>query len=209
MHLILLAAGKGSRLPRKYRLEPKCAVKICGKTLLEHNVNFYKKFRNRTIVTGYKSKKLNLFIKENKFKNIKNRYYSNTNMVYSLFKVHSIKSNNIVVCYSDIIFDKNIFNNLKKNYSNTIILLKKNWLKIWRGRMRYNKIKKVSPYQLQKIDEDKLIINPYLKTTEDNIIKEKKILDKNKTDIQIKKKLRREGIEPENKTLKNVLKKLN
>jgi choline kinase len=141
MHLILLAAGKGSRLQRKYRLEPKCAVKICGKTLLEHNINFYKKFRNKTIVTGYKSKKLNLFIKKNKFKNIKNKNYSNTNMVYSLFKVESIKSNNIIVCYSDIIFDENIYSNLKKNYSNTIILLKKNRIKIWRGRMKYNKIK--------------------------------------------------------------------
>jgi choline kinase len=62
-------------------------------------------------------------------------------MVYSLFKVRSIKSNNIVVCYGDIIFDESIFNDLKKRYSSSIILLKKNWLKIWRGRMKYSKIK--------------------------------------------------------------------
>jgi len=62
-------------------------------------------------------------------------------MVYSLFTVSSIKSNNIVVCYGDIIFDENIFNILKKNYLNTIVLLKKDWLKVWRGRMKYNKIK--------------------------------------------------------------------
>jgi choline kinase len=141
MQLILLAAGKGSRLSKKYRTQPKCQIKISGKTLLEHNINFYKKFRHRSIVTGFKSEKLNSFIKKNKFKNYKNNDYNKTNMVYSLFRVPSVKSNNIVVCYGDIIFDEAIFNDFKKNYSNTIVLLKKNWLKVWKGRMKYNKIR--------------------------------------------------------------------
>jgi choline kinase len=141
MQLILLAAGKGSRLPKKYRDKPKCQIKITKKTLLEHNINFYKKFKYRYIVTGFKSEILNSFIKKNKFKNFKNEDYNKTNMVYSLFKVRSIKSNNIVVCYGDIIFDETIFNDLKKNYSNSFVLLKKNWLKVWKGRMKYNKIK--------------------------------------------------------------------
>ena len=111
------------------------------KTLLEHNINFYKKFKYRYIVTGFKSEILNSFIKKNKFKNFKNEDYNKTNMVYSLFKVRSIKSNNVVVCYGDIIFDETIFNDLKKNYSNSFVLLKKNWLKVWKGRMKYNKIK--------------------------------------------------------------------
>ena len=98
MQLILLAAGKGSRLPKKFREKPKCQIKISEKTILEHNLNFYKKFKYRSIVTGFKSEKLNSFIKKNRFENIKNKKYNKTNMVYSLFKVRSIKSNNIVVC---------------------------------------------------------------------------------------------------------------
>ena len=141
MQLILLAAGKGSRLPKKYRGKPKCQIKISKKTLLEHNINFYKKFKYRSIVTGFKSEKLNSFIKKNEFKNFKNKKYNKTNMVYSLFKVRSIKSKNIVVCYGDIIFDESIFNDLKKEYSSSIILLKKNWLEIWKGRMKHNKIR--------------------------------------------------------------------
>ena len=141
MQLILLAAGKGSRLPKKYREKPKCLIKISKKTLLEHNINFYKKFKYRSIVTGFKSEKLNSFIKKNEFKNFKNKKYNKTNMVYSLFKVRSIKSKNIVVCYGDIIFDESIFNDLKKEYSSSIILLKKNWLEIWKGRMKHNKIR--------------------------------------------------------------------
>jgi len=141
MQLIILAAGKGSRLPKKFRNKPKCLVKISKKPLLEHNLRFYKKFKHRTIITGFKSKELNSFVKKNKFKKFKNKNYNNTNMVYSLFKVKSIKSNNIVVCYGDIIFDENIFDILKKNYLNTIVLLKKNWLKVWKGRMKLSKIR--------------------------------------------------------------------
>jgi choline kinase len=141
MQLILLAAGRGSRLPKIFRKKPKCQIKISGKTLLEHNVDFYKKFSKKIIVTGFKHKKLKLFIKENQFKEVRNFYYKKTNMVHSLFCVKSIKKEDVVVCYGDIIFDKNIFSNLNKNDSNSIILLKKNWLRLWKGRMGYNNIK--------------------------------------------------------------------
>ena len=139
MQLVLLAAGKGSRLPNKFRSNPKCLVKINDKTILDHNKNFYNKFKYKSIISGYKNYKLREFIKINNFQNIINKEYRNTNMVYSLFKLKNIKSNQIVVCYSDIIFDKNIFNNLKKKNKSSIIL-KKNWLNVWKGRMKYKNI---------------------------------------------------------------------
>lgn len=139
MQLVLLAAGKGSRLPIRFRNNPKCLVKINNKTILEHNESFYKKFKYRSIISGYKNYRLKKFIKKNNFQNIINKKYKTTNMVYSLFKLKNLKSNEIVVCYSDIIFDKNIFNNLvKKNKS--FVLLKKNWLDVWKGRMKFKNI---------------------------------------------------------------------
>ncbi len=138
MQLVLLAAGKGSRLPNNFRDSPKCMVYINNKTILDHNTEFYNKFKFKTIISGYKNYKLKRFIKKNKFINIINKKYKVTNMVYSLFKLKNIKSNQIVVCYSDIIFDKDIFNKLKKNKS--LIILKKNWLNVWKGRMSHRKI---------------------------------------------------------------------
>ena len=116
MHLVLLAAGKGSRLPSKYRNNPKCMVSINNKTILDHNNEFYNKFKFKTIISGYKNNKLKNFIKKNNFKNIINKKYKITNMVYSLFELKNIKSDQIVVCYSDIIFDKKKqkFDNIKK-----------------------------------------------------------------------------------------------
>lgn len=139
MQLILLAAGKGTRLPKKLRNKPKCLVKVNNKTILDHNLKFYNYFKNKIIITGYKSKELKKFIKKEKFKEIKNTNYKKNNMVYSAFKCHKLIKSDVVICYSDIIFDHTLYLNLrtKKN----IIPLKKNWLNIWKQRMSSKKIK--------------------------------------------------------------------
>ena len=154
MHLILLAAGKGSRLPKKFRKNPKCMVKINKKTILEHNLNFYKKFKFRTIVGGYKSNQLKNFITQNNFFFVQNKEFNSTNMVYSLFKVTNIKAEKILICYSDIIFDPKIYLNLKDIKTNSIIV-KKNWLKIWKGRMSYKKV--LSDAEDLKIEKNNLV----------------------------------------------------
>ena len=40
MQLIVLSAGRGSRLPKKFRNRPKCLVKLNSKPLLLYNENF-------------------------------------------------------------------------------------------------------------------------------------------------------------------------
>jgi len=143
MQLILLAAGKGTRLPNNFRKNPKCMAKIKKKTILEHNLSFYKMFKNRIIITGYKSNKLNEFITKNKFKEIKNKEYASTNMVNSLFKSKKLINNQeLVICYTDIIFDKRIYNNISNHKNKNLILLKKNWLEVWSGRMTKSEILK-------------------------------------------------------------------
>lgn len=85
MQLIVLSAGKGSRLPKKFRKKPKCLVEIESKPLLLHNYNFFKNFKNKAIITGYKHKYLETIAKKIGFKRIRNKKFSTTNMVYSLF----------------------------------------------------------------------------------------------------------------------------
>ena len=85
MNLVLLAAGKGSRLPREFRTQPKCLASVKGQSIFQHNLNFFRKFKNKIIITGYKSKILEKIAKENNFKVVKNKFYRSTNMVFSLF----------------------------------------------------------------------------------------------------------------------------
>ena len=139
MHLILLAAGMGKRLPKKFRNSPKCMTLLKKKTILENNKKFYEKFPNRTIVTGYKRKKLKSLLKILKLKEVYNDEFKKTNMVHSLFKVRNIKNSNLVICYTDIVFDDSIFNDLKISKNKDVMPLKKNWLDIWKGRMSKKK----------------------------------------------------------------------
>lgn len=133
MILILLAAGRGSRLPPKCRNKPKCMVKINNQSILEHNLNFFNKFEKKFIITGYKSSHLKSFIKKYKFKEIYNKNYATTNMVYSMFLTKKFINNDIVIIYGDIIFTENIFGLLKKKQN--IIPANVYWYKNWVGRM--------------------------------------------------------------------------
>ena len=58
MQLIVLSAGRGSRLPKKFRNRPKCLVKLNSKPLLLYNENFFRQFKNKIIVTGFKQRYL-------------------------------------------------------------------------------------------------------------------------------------------------------
>ena len=153
MQLILLAAGKGTRLPKNLRNNPKCLTKINDKTILEHNIKFFNSFKKKIIITGYKSVLLKEFIEENNFKEVKNKNFKKTNMVYSAFKCCKIIKSDVVICYSDIIFDHKIYFNLKKKKN--IIPLKENWLDIWKQRMSLKEIKKDAEYV--EVKHNKLI----------------------------------------------------
>lgn len=139
MQLILLSAGRGSRLPKKFRDKPKSMAIVNKKTILENNLEFYNKFKKKVIITGYKNKFLRRFAKDNKFKFVINNKYRTTNMVYSTFLASKYITQDVVVCYGDIIFDSKIFNLLKD--SKDILPVKRDWLKIWKKRMPENKIK--------------------------------------------------------------------
>lgn len=133
MQVIVLSAGKGSRLPSKFRNKPKCLVELNSKPLIFYNINFFKNFKNKIIVTGYKNKYLNHFSKKNNFKKIINKNYSSTNMVYSLFLTKNLIKEDVVIVYGDVIFDQKIYNLLKPKKN--ILPVNINWLKNWKNRM--------------------------------------------------------------------------
>ena len=127
MQLILLSAGIGSRLSKKLRKKPKSLAIINKKSILEHNLSFFKKFKKKIIITGYKKNLLTNFAKKNKFKVIYNSKFQSTNMVYSMFLASKLINEDVVICYGDIIFDPNLYLLLKKKEN--IMPLNSKWLK--------------------------------------------------------------------------------
>lgn len=138
MNLILLCAGRGSRLSTKNRLKPKSLIQINNRPIIEYNKNFFNNFKKKIMITGYKKNLLEKFSKKYNFNIIHNNKFNKTNMVYSLFLAKGIIDDDVVVCYGDIIFDKEIINLLKENKD--LLPVNKLWFDYWKKRMSKNKI---------------------------------------------------------------------
>ena len=134
MNLVNLASGMGTRLNKKM---PKCLISFKNKSLLLRIIENSNLFSKIIVVGGYKSHLIKDEIKKHRSKNIifvQNKNYKNTNMVESFFRSYNEISSDVIISYSDIVYNKLILKkmiSLKKNH----ILLNSNWKKIWKLRM--------------------------------------------------------------------------
>ena len=105
MILVILASGMGRRLNKKI---PKCLVSINKKTLLERILDISKDFDKIIIVGGYKVNLIKKIVDNQNTKKIflvNNTDFKVTNMVESFFKGYSKINQDVIITYSDIIFD--------------------------------------------------------------------------------------------------------
>ena len=120
MKAIILAAGLGTRLDTLTTHKPKCMARVCGKSILEYQLeSYYKSGVNEiVIVTGYKSNVIDKYIENSFIDNIKiinNIDYQITNNMYSLWLCKDIllSSDYTFVSNGDVVFDKSIISNCK------------------------------------------------------------------------------------------------
>ena len=138
MNLVILASGMGTRLNKKM---PKCLVSINNKTLLERIINISKEFDKVIIVGGYKINLIKKIINNNEnIYLINNKDFKTTNMVESFFKAYNKIDRDVIITYSDILFDQSLFKKMI-SFNKNHLLLKSNWKKIWRLRMSEQKLK--------------------------------------------------------------------
>ena len=104
MKAIILAAGRGRRLPKISKI-PKSLLQINNKSIIERQIDIFKShnINQIAIVTGFKR---HLF-KKFKLQEFYNKKWKTTNMVYSLSKAKRWLLNyECIVTYGDIIFEK-------------------------------------------------------------------------------------------------------
>jgi len=103
---LIIAAGLGSRLKKHTVNLPKCMLDFAGKTLLQRQLDSYKKcgIKDISLIKGYKKEKIN-------YKGIKyfeNTDFKNNNILNSIFYAEKIINGNIIISYSDILFDASV-----------------------------------------------------------------------------------------------------
>lgn len=122
---IIIAAGLGSRLKGYTDNLPKCLLKFGNKTLLQHQIDSYAEagITNLSLVRGYKKE----HIKINKIKYYDNDDYENNNILNSLFYAEKEISGNVIISYSDILFESSIVQRLLESNQDISIVVDIDW----------------------------------------------------------------------------------
>ena len=137
MQSIILAAEMGSRLGALTAENTKCMVKVNEVTLIERLLSQLEdlKLSRIVIVTGYKGKKLQDYIKTLGIKTeivfVDNPIYDKTNNIYSLYLARNyLLSEDTMLFESDIIFDDKIIKSLYADKRETLAVVAQyeNWM---------------------------------------------------------------------------------
>lgn len=134
MRAIILAAGRGSRLKALTDKQPKCLLKIHGKSLLEYQIEALSKagITNIAIVTGYLANTIQHPSIDHYFHN---PLWSRTNMVYSLTRADDwLSESDCIISYADIFYQPSAIESLMKTPHAMAITYDVNFLGSWRAR---------------------------------------------------------------------------
>ncbi len=129
---LVIAAGLGSRLKKHTENLPKCMLDFGGKTLLQRQLDSYKKngIKDISLIRGYKKEKIN-------YKGIKyfeNKDYKNNNILNSIFYAEKVISGNIIISYSDILFDSSVVERTLNSNHDISVVVDIDWRGYYVGR---------------------------------------------------------------------------
>ena len=122
---LVVAAGLGSRLKNHTENLPKCMLDFGGKTLLERQIQAYKDcgIENITVIRGYKKNKINY----KKLNYVDNTDFENNNILNSIFYGEEVINGNIVIAYSDILFESSVVKRLLESNHDISVVVDIDW----------------------------------------------------------------------------------
>lgn len=132
MKVIIIAAGMGERLKPYTNGLPKCLLKFESKTLLQRQLEALKanKVKNVVLIKGYEKEKIN-------YPGIKyyiNDNYQNNNILSSLFYAEKEIEGEVIISYSDILFEKQVVARLLESKKDISIVVDIKWRDYYEGR---------------------------------------------------------------------------
>ena len=166
MNIVILAAGKSSRIFKKIK-KHKCLLQVKKKTLLSKIIedSIESGIDKVFVVTGFKSKILKKYLKGKRVntKIVDNHSYHKTDMLHSAVQGLKKINDDVIISYSDIIYDIEILKRIIKLKSKNIVIpIKTDWTQVWRKRKK----------NIRDDAEDLVIDNQnFLKTIGGKIIK--------------------------------------
>ena len=135
MRVIILAAGKGTRLMPLTSDKPKCMVELNGKALIEYQLDLFAKFNvsDTNVVTGYLEEKIDF----NRIKKFYNLQFDSSNMVATLFSANELfdGEDDILISYGDIVYNHKVLRAIEESSEKVNVVVDKDWRTYWEARM--------------------------------------------------------------------------
>jgi len=122
---IIIAAGLGSRMKGYTEMRPKCLLEFGKMSLLQRQIATYAEvgISNISLIRGYKKECIDL----DGIKYFDNDDYENNNILNSLFYAEEEISGNVVISYSDILFESSIVQRLLESNHDISIVVDIDW----------------------------------------------------------------------------------
>ncbi len=135
MRVLILAAGQGTRLRPHTNDKPKCMVELCGKSLVDYQLDAFKKagISDITVIAGYQEDKL---VRDG-IKKILNPVYASTNMVSTLMCAKNLfdGTTDVLITYGDIVYEQRILEAVLECKGDVCLTIDKEWKRLWSLRM--------------------------------------------------------------------------
>lgn len=145
--VILIAAGRGSRLEHYTDERPKCMVQLGGRSILEYQLEAFRKneISDFHVIRGYLSEKLVL---------PGATYYENpewerNNILHSLFCARPALVGSLLTTYSDIVFTPGVVKKALSMPGDINLIVDRQWARTYEGRRDHP----VEQAELTEVDE--------------------------------------------------------
>ena len=125
MQGLILAAGRGTRIGDIGI--PKCLLKINGVSIIEHQINCFKKIgiNDILVICGYQSEKIKKLVNQ-QVRFLYNPKFSETNNIYSMWIANNNLEEDFVCVYGDLMFEPNILKKCSLLKSEIGLMIEKN-----------------------------------------------------------------------------------
>jgi len=135
MNAIIIAAGSGKRINKDLKKIPKSLVKVNEKPIIEYQISVLKQagIEDIFVITGPYSETFYF----DKIKYVKDQNYVQHDILGSLMEANNFLKNDVLVLYSDIIFELKIIQQIIDSKGDISIAIEMNWEKMYEGRTEH------------------------------------------------------------------------
>tara|TARA_B100000029_G_scaffold378776_1_gene373567 strand:- start:72 stop:815 length:744 start_codon:yes stop_codon:yes gene_type:complete len=135
LNAIIIAAGSGKRISKEIINTPKSLIRVNKKSIIEHQIDVLKKINVEKIIviTGPNSEKFDL----KQVQYVRDDNFEQHDILGSLFEAKEHIKNDILILYSDIIFELKIIEEVIHSHSDIVIAVDMNWEEKYQDRTEH------------------------------------------------------------------------